>query len=102
MKSAVASSLAGLVLAACLAEAAGAASLDARYDVSLLGITLGTASLTGGIDGSGYKLDIAAKLTGIVGGVTGGRGSGAAMRSASAEASSGWVCERTSASTRER
>ncbi|MGO4172008.1 DUF3108 domain-containing protein [Bosea sp. TAF32] len=78
MKSAVASSLAALVLAACLAEIAEAASLDARYDVSLLGITLGTASLSGGIDGSSYKLDMAAKLTGIVGGVTGGRGSGAA------------------------
>ncbi|MFJ5368580.1 DUF3108 domain-containing protein [Bosea sp. CER48] len=78
MKSAVASPLAGLLLAACLAEVAGAASLDARYDVSLLGITLGTASLSGGIDGAGYKLDMAAKLTGIVGGVTGGRGSGAA------------------------
>jgi len=78
MKSAVASSLAALVLAACLAEVAEAASLDARYDVSLLGITLGTASLSGGIDGSSYKLDMAAKLTGIVGGVTGGRGSGAA------------------------
>lgn len=31
-----------------------------------------------------------------------GRGSGAATRNASAEASSGWVCERTSASTRAR
>jgi hypothetical protein len=78
MKSAVASLLAGLAFAACPAAGAGAASLDARYDVSLLGITLGTASLSGGIDGSGYKLDMAAKLTGIVGGITGGRGSGAA------------------------
>ncbi|MCR4524241.1 MULTISPECIES: DUF3108 domain-containing protein [Bosea] len=78
MKSAVASSLAGFVLAAGLAAGANAASLDARYDVSLLGITLGTASLSGGIDNSGYKLDMSAKLTGIAGGVTGGRGSGAA------------------------
>jgi hypothetical protein len=78
MKSAVASLFAGLSLAACPVAGVGAASLDARYDVSLLGITLGTASLSGGIDGSGYKLDMAARLTGIVGGVTGGRGSGAA------------------------
>ncbi len=78
MKPAVASSLAGLALAVCLVGVAGAASLDARYDVSLLGISLGTASLSGGIDGSSYKLDMAAKLTGLVGGVTGGRGSGAA------------------------
>jgi len=78
MKPAVASSLAGLALAISLVGMAGAASLDARYDVSLLGIPLGTASLSGGIDGSSYKLDMAAKLTGLVGGVTGGRGSGAA------------------------
>lgn len=78
MKSAAASTLAGLALAACLGAGANAASLDARYDVSLLGITLGTASLSGGIDNSGYKLDMTAKLTGIAGGVTGGRGSGAA------------------------
>ena len=78
MKSAAASSLAGFVLAAGLAAGANAASLDARYDVSLLGITLGTASLSGGIDNSSYKLDMTAKLTGIAGGVTGGRGSGAA------------------------
>jgi len=78
MKPAVASSLAGLALAVSLVGMAGAASLDARYDVSLLGIPLGTASLSGGIDGSSYKLDMAAKLTGLVGGVTGGRGSGAA------------------------
>jgi len=78
MKPAVASSLAGLAFAVSLAGAAGAASIDARYDVSLLGISLGEASLSGGIDGNGYKLDMAAKLTGLVGGVTGGRGSGVA------------------------
>lgn len=78
MKPAVASSLAGVILATSVATAAGAASLDARYDVSLLGITFGKAGLSGNIDGSAYKLDLVAKLTGVVGGVTGGRGSGAA------------------------
>lgn len=82
MKPAIASSLAGSVLALCIAGAAAlpasAASLDAQYDVSLLGLTLGTASLSGGIDASSYKLDVAAKLTGLIGGFTGGRGSGAA------------------------
>jgi len=79
MKPAVAASLAtALVTASLAAGPARAASLDARYDVSLLGITFGTAGLAGTIDGSSYKLDMVAKLTGIVGGVTGGRGSGAA------------------------
>ncbi len=79
MKPAVASSLAGLILSISFATAAvEAASLDARYDVSLLGITFGKAGLSGSIDGANYKLDLVAKLTGVVGGVTGGRGSGAA------------------------
>jgi hypothetical protein len=81
MKPAIAPSLAGFVLAAMLAGGASpvhAASLAAKYEVSLLGMTLGTANLAGGIDGSGYKLDVVAKLTGLVGGFTGGRGSGVA------------------------
>jgi hypothetical protein len=81
MKPAIAPSLAGLSLVAMLVVAglpAQAASLDAKYQVSLLGLTLGTANLSGGVDSSGYKLDIVAKLTGLVGGFTGGRGSGAA------------------------
>ena len=84
MKPAIASSLAGCILAiggVALGGPARSASLDARYDMSLLGLTLGTASLTGGIDGSSYKLDLAAKMTGLVGGFTGGRGSGAASGS---------------------
>jgi hypothetical protein len=79
MKRAFAPCLAGSVIALSLAAAtASAASLDAKYDVSLLGLTLGTATLSGGIEGSSYKLDVAAKLTGLVGGLTGGRGSGSA------------------------
>ena len=85
MKPAIASSLAGWVLAFGMLSAASAPaaaiSLDARYDVSLLGLTLGTASLSGGINGVSYKLDVAAKLTGLMGGFTGGRGSGAASGS---------------------
>jgi hypothetical protein len=84
MKPAIASSLGGWILAvgaATLGLPAAAASLDARYGVSLLGLTLGTANLTGGIEGSTYKLDLTAKLTGLIGGFTGGRGSGAASGS---------------------
>lgn len=66
------------LLLALPSPAARAATLDATYEVSLLGLTLGKASLSGGIDGSRYKLDVQAKLTGLVGGFTGGRGSGVA------------------------
>lgn len=81
MTSATSSFPAGLVLAVLalgVAAPAQAASLNAKYRISLLGMTLGTADLAGGIDGSAYKLDVVAKLTGLVGGFTGGRGSGAA------------------------
>ncbi len=44
MKPAVASSLAGVIFATSFAAQASAASLDARYDVSLLGITFGKAT----------------------------------------------------------
>jgi hypothetical protein len=80
MKSAIAPSLAGLTLVTLLGFgfSAQAASLEARYDVSLLGLSLGTANLVGGIDAGSYKLDAIAKMTGLIGGFTGGRGSGIA------------------------
>jgi hypothetical protein len=58
-----------------------AASLDADYSISLLGIEIGTARLAGTLDSSSYKLNINAKMTGLVGGVTGGRGAGNASGS---------------------
>ena len=79
MKPAIAWSLAGLAFSAALpVPSAQAAGVDARYNISLLGLTLGTATLGGGIDAAGYKLDVAAKMTGLVGSFTGGRGSGVA------------------------
>lgn len=81
MTSAIASSLAGLLTMAVMAAPAASASIDAKYDVSLLGLTLGTASLSGGIDSDSYSLDVAARLTGLIGGFTGGRGSGEAKGS---------------------
>lgn len=55
-----------------------AASLEADYAISLIGIPIGTATLNGAIDAAGYKLSINAKMTGLVGGVTSGRGAGTA------------------------
>lgn len=85
MKPAIASTLAGAVLVAAgfSNPPARAASLEARYEVSLLGLTLGTANLVGGFDAGGYKLDAIAKMTGLIGGFTGGRGSGASSGSIS-------------------
>jgi Protein of unknown function (DUF3108) len=65
------------------AGSATAASLDADYSISLLGIEIGSAKLAGTVDSSSYKLNITAKMTGLVGGVTGGRGAGNATGSLS-------------------
>ena len=51
------SALVAALVLAMSAPAAQAASLDATYDVSLLGLSLGKASLAGGIEGGSYKLD---------------------------------------------
>ena len=63
------------------AGSATAASLDADYSISLLGIEIGSAKLAGAVDSSAYKLNITAKMTGLAGGVTGGRGAGNATGS---------------------
>lgn len=81
MTSAIASSLVAALVTAALATPSIAASIDAKYEVSLLGLTLGTASLSGGVDDRSYSLDVAARLTGLIGGFTGGRGSGEATGS---------------------
>jgi hypothetical protein len=77
--------LAMLALAATgIAGPAPAASLDADYAISLLGIEIGSAKLAGTVDASTYKLNITAKMSGLVGGVTGGRGAGNATGSMAA------------------
>jgi hypothetical protein len=105
MKPAIASSLAGLGLTilalASSAQPAAAASLDAKYEVSLLGLSLGTAHLSGGINGASYKIDVVAKLTGLVGSFTGGRGSGAATGNVSGGRLSPTTFAVTSASSSE-
>lgn len=60
---------------------AGAASLDADYSISLLGLEIGSARLAGTLENSSYKLNINARMTGLVGGVTGGKGAGNATGS---------------------
>lgn len=51
---------------------AGALSVD--YAISLAGLPLGTATLSTGVEGERYRLSVQARLTGLVGAVTGGKG----------------------------
>lgn len=60
------------------AGAAQAGSLDVEYDISLLGMPLGKATMTGKVERARYALQIQAKLTGLAGMLSGGRGAGTA------------------------
>ncbi|HRJ69827.1 MAG TPA: DUF3108 domain-containing protein [Beijerinckiaceae bacterium] len=51
-----------------------AGSIEAQYGISLAGLTLGTATLTGDISKTKYALTARASLTGLAGMVSGGRG----------------------------
>ena len=45
------------------------------YGLNLAGIPIGTAQVSGSFEGSRYRMDVSARLTGLVGAVTGGMGS---------------------------
>jgi hypothetical protein len=65
-----------LVLMASLCGAGGAAAgpLEARYGVTLAGLSIGTAVFSGQISPQGYQAALNARLTGLVGVLTTGQG----------------------------
>lgn len=66
-----------LVAAASLAALPASAAetrVRARYDLTLAGFNIGTASLQAGIDGASYDMNVSARLTGLARFLTGGRG----------------------------
>jgi hypothetical protein len=58
--------------------AAGAQNLKVDYHISLAGIPLGYADLATSLEGPKYKVQVGAKLTGLAGLLTGGRGAATA------------------------
>jgi hypothetical protein len=72
---------AALALAGLVAAPAGAATLRASYTISLAGLTLGTAELTSTIEGLSYRMEGQARMTGLVGAVTSGKGTAKASGS---------------------
>ncbi|MGU3538931.1 DUF3108 domain-containing protein [Methylobacterium sp. A54F] len=75
--------LIGLGLAAGLAPAEAArrpgraapATVTVDYGINLAGLPIGTAQLSGAVEGARYRMDVSATLTGLVGAITGGMGS---------------------------
>lgn len=70
--------LPGLAALLTLTGAASAGDVHVRYGISLAGLSLGKASLSGKLNGADYSMDVAASLTGIVGAVSKGRGAATA------------------------
>ena len=68
-----------LATALMVPAAAQAETLRIRYTVALLGLSLGTAQLSGAVSADGYKLEASAKLSGI--GAVMGKSNGAASAS---------------------
>lgn len=60
--------------AASLTWPATAAGLGADYAISLAGLPLGSARLTASIDGDAYEVEVEARLTGLAGVLTSGKG----------------------------
>lgn len=61
-----------LLTASTLATAAPAASLKVDYRITLAGLTLGSADLTGAFDADRYDLKLQAQMTGLAGALSGG------------------------------
>jgi hypothetical protein len=56
-----------------------AGTVDATYSITLAGLTIGKASLSGVVENGSYKINVSAALTGLVGALTQGSGSGSAQ-----------------------
>lgn len=78
-------SLSGLFLLIPLAAGnpARAADVEAKYSITLAGLSIGKASLTGQLNGAAYVVNVSSALTGLVGAVSGGRGAATARGSLS-------------------
>lgn len=71
----IAASVTGFAfLAASTSADAAETRVRARYDVTLAGFSIGTASLQAGIEGASYDMNVSARLTGLAKFLTGGRG----------------------------
>jgi hypothetical protein len=72
-------SLAAMAFGLCaLATAAPAETLKVNYGISLAGLPLGSADLATTLDSSKYSVQVGAKLTGLAGLLTGGKGAATA------------------------
>jgi hypothetical protein len=70
--------LAGAALASVAVSAAGAETLKASYSVSLIGLSIGSATASGVIEPQNYRIDIGLKTTGLANLVNSAKGAATA------------------------
>ena len=75
------SALSATLLLGISQSAALAGPVEASYSITLAGLTIGRASLSGQISAGSYRLNASASLTGLVGAIAKGSGSGTASGS---------------------
>jgi hypothetical protein len=78
---AFAASLAALTVFAPLGPAQAETRVRARYDLTLAGFNIGTATMQVGVDQATYDVNLSVRMTGLVKFFTGGRGSATARGS---------------------
>lgn len=77
-----------------------AGTVDATYSITLAGLTIGRASLSGVVENGSYSINVSAALTGLAGALTNGSGSGTARGGlGSAPLSNGFAVTAQSGST---
>ena len=76
--------LVALAAAVPLATPAHAETVDIQYGLTLAGLSIGSATLTGSVGRDSYKIDVKARMTGLAGMVTSGRGAGSSSGSTAA------------------
>jgi hypothetical protein len=74
-------SVAGVAVLLCWGASAQAEQLTVQYGLSLAGLPIGTATLGGQFGKDSYKVDVRAKMTGLAGMLTSGRGAGSSSGS---------------------
>lgn len=86
---------------ACLAGEVRAGTVDATYSITLAGLTIGRASLSGVVENGSYSINVSAAMTGLMGAVTNGSGSGTARGGlgSAAPLSNGFALTATNGST---
>src|SRR5215212_3122397 len=93
--------LLAVALSGAVAGPGQAETLKVAYGISLVGLPLGTADLATTVDGTKYKVEVGAKLTGLAGLLVGGKGAASSAGAVPGPQPQPWTFAVTSRSGKE-